>query len=90
VSYWLAPAGRGGGAATRAVVLLAGWARELGMTRLTLHAHVGNVASQRVAERAGFTRGRVVPDFRVVKGQPWTVVFYDLSLGCRDQRREAK
>jgi RimJ/RimL family protein N-acetyltransferase len=80
MSYWLAPAGRGRGAATRAVRLLVGWARECGMRRVELHAHLDNVASQRVAERAGFTRGRVVPDFRVVKGESWTVVFYDLNL----------
>lgn len=80
LSYWLAPAARGRGAATRAVRLLTEWAREIGLHRVELHAHIDNVGSRRVAERAGFTRGRVVPDFRVVKGQSWTVVFYDLSL----------
>jgi ribosomal-protein-alanine N-acetyltransferase len=80
LAYWLAPAARRRGAATRAVRLLADWAREIGMDRVELHAHIDNVASQRVAERAGFTRGRVVPDYRVVKGESWTVVLYDLSL----------
>ena len=80
VAYWLAPTARGRGAATRAVRLLTEWAREIGMPRVELHAHVDNVDSQRVAERAGFTRGRVVPDYRVVKGESWTVVLYDLSL----------
>lgn len=80
LSYWVAPAGRGRGVATRAVRLLTEWAREIGLHRVELHAHIDNVGSQRVAERAGFARGRVVPDFRVVKGQSWTVVFYDLSL----------
>jgi RimJ/RimL family protein N-acetyltransferase len=80
ISYWVAPAARGRGVATRAVRLLVGWARELGMSRVELHAHLGNVASQRVAERAGLVRGRVVPDYRVVKGESWTVVFYDLDL----------
>ena len=39
-------------------------------------AHLGNAASQRVAERAGLTRGRVVRDYRTVKGVSWDVVFY--------------
>lgn len=80
LAYWVAPAARGRGVATRAVRLLADRAREIGMTRVELHAHIDNLGSQRVAERAGFTRGRIVPDHRVVKGESWTVVFYDLSL----------
>lgn len=80
LAYWVAPAARGRGVASRAVRLLTEFARELGLSRVELHAHVDNAGSQRVAERAGFTRGRVVPDFRVVKGESWTVVFYDLSL----------
>ena len=79
LAYWLAPAARGRGAATRAVRLLVDWAREIGMTRVELWAHLDNVDSQRVAERAGFTRGRVVED-HVVKGESWRIVYYDLSL----------
>jgi len=57
VGYDLLPHGRGRGVATRAVLLVAGWAfRELGVERLELRTHPDNVASQRVAERAGFTR----------------------------------
>src|ERR1044072_7359264 len=60
VGYWLAPGARGRGVATRAVALLARWALlDLGMARLSLTTDVGNVASQAVAEGAGFTRGRV-------------------------------
>jgi [ribosomal protein S5]-alanine N-acetyltransferase len=80
LAYWVVPAARGRGVATRAVLLLTELARELGLSRVELHAHIDNIGSQRVAERAGFTRGRVVPDHRVVKGESWTVVFYDLSL----------
>jgi RimJ/RimL family protein N-acetyltransferase len=80
LSYWLAPAGRGRGAATRAASLLVGWARECGVRRVGLHARIDNIGSQRVAERAGFIRDRVVPDYRVVKGESWTVVFYTLDL----------
>jgi RimJ/RimL family protein N-acetyltransferase len=41
--------------ATRAVRLLADWARdELGLTRLEILPHKDNEASRRVAEKAGF------------------------------------
>jgi RimJ/RimL family protein N-acetyltransferase len=74
VSYWLADHARGGGVATRAVRLLAGWAWQCGMRRVELYTHPDNVASQRVAERAGFRRDRIAR--RVVRGQPWDAVFY--------------
>lgn len=55
VGYWLRPEGRGRGAATAAVQLVAGWAFEaIGIQRLHLTTAPGNLASQRVAERAGF------------------------------------
>ena len=47
----------GHGAATIAVRLVSGWAfDELGIKRLSLITVPENLASQRVAERAGFTR----------------------------------
>jgi [ribosomal protein S5]-alanine N-acetyltransferase len=61
VGYWLLEDGRGTGRATRAVRLVASWAlREMRLGRLQLHADPENVASQRVAERAGFTREGVL------------------------------
>jgi len=57
VGYWVAPEGRGRGVATAAVRLLSTAAFEqLDLIRLDLIAAVGNAASQRVAEKAGFTR----------------------------------
>jgi [ribosomal protein S5]-alanine N-acetyltransferase len=57
VGYWLAREARGRGAATIAVQLVSRWAfTELGIERLSLQTAPANVASQRVAERAGFTR----------------------------------
>jgi len=79
LSYWLAPAARGRGVATRAVRLLVGWARKSGVDRVELHAHVDNVGSQRVAERAGFRRDRVQRAARVVKGRTWDVVWYAID-----------
>ena len=61
IGYWLRPEARGRGAATVAVQLVARWAfNELGVQRLELTTAPENVASQRVAERAGFTREGVL------------------------------
>jgi len=61
VGYWLRREARGQGAATTAVRLVAGWAfGELGVARLNLQTAPENLASQRVAERAGFTREGVL------------------------------
>lgn len=57
ISYWLAPEGRGKGAATAAVRLFCSWAFEtLPLDRLWLKTFPGNVRSQATAERAGFRR----------------------------------
>ena len=57
VSYFLRRSVRGRGFATRAVRLAARWAfDELGIQRIALRTHLDNLDSQRVAERAGFTR----------------------------------
>jgi RimJ/RimL family protein N-acetyltransferase len=57
VGYWLCREARGRGAATYALRLVSGWAfGQLGVERLNLTTAPDNAASQRVAERAGFTR----------------------------------
>ena len=64
VGYWLARPARGQGHATRAVRLICGWGLEvLGLERIDLLAATGNPASQRVAERAGFTREAVLRSY---------------------------
>jgi len=61
VGYWLRREARGHGAATTAVRLVAAWAfGELGIRRLNLQTAPENLASQRVAGRAGFTREGVL------------------------------
>ncbi len=61
VGYWLLENARGKGRATRAVRLMASWALpELRLGRLQLHTDPENVASQRVAERAGFAHEGVL------------------------------
>ncbi|HLH67041.1 MAG TPA: GNAT family N-acetyltransferase [Solirubrobacteraceae bacterium] len=61
VGYWLAREARGQGHATRAVRLICAWGLgALGLERIELLAATGNLASQRVAERSGFTREAVL------------------------------
>jgi RimJ/RimL family protein N-acetyltransferase len=57
VGYWTAAAARGRGLTTRALRLISRWAIEdAGAERIQLRADVLNVASVRVAERAGYRR----------------------------------
>jgi RimJ/RimL family protein N-acetyltransferase len=56
VGYWLFPTARGQGLATRAVRAVANEAFASGLWRVEAHVRVGNEASERVLERAGFTR----------------------------------
>jgi RimJ/RimL family protein N-acetyltransferase len=59
IGYWVRADARDRGVASRALALVAGWG--LGRyRRLQLHADLENVASQRVAEKAGFTREGVL------------------------------
>jgi RimJ/RimL family protein N-acetyltransferase len=61
IGYWCVPAHRGRGVVTRAVGLLCRYAfDELHLERLQLVADPDNQASQRVAEKAGFTREGVL------------------------------
>ena len=57
IGYIVAPGARGRGVATRAVKLLADYGfGELDLGRIEIVTHPENVASQRVAEKAGFVR----------------------------------
>ena len=59
--YWVRSEARGRGVASRALRLLSAWAlRERSIERLQLRAATVNPASQRVAEKAGFTREGVL------------------------------
>lgn len=62
IGYWVAEEARGSGVATAATRLAAEWAFEShrDLVRLQLRADVENVASNRVAEKAGFTREGVL------------------------------
>lgn len=55
VGYWLLPAARGRGLATRATTAVTAWGVETaGLRRIELWHSVGNDASCRVAERCGY------------------------------------
>lgn len=57
VGYWAAAPARGRGLTTRALRLLCGWLFDaVGARRIQLRADVLNIASQRVAQKAGFVR----------------------------------
>jgi RimJ/RimL family protein N-acetyltransferase len=82
LGYWLAAPARGRGVATRALRLLCGWAFErLLLARLQLHTLPGNEASERVAERAGFTREGVLRSFAEMKGKRVDITMFSLLLG---------
>jgi RimJ/RimL family protein N-acetyltransferase len=58
IGYWMDPRARGRGVATAAVRALCQWAfTALDLALIEWHAEVGNVASRRVAEKAGFLIG---------------------------------
>jgi RimJ/RimL family protein N-acetyltransferase len=77
VGYWVRRERRGEGIATRALRLLSAWAiAELGFARIQLHCDVENVASQRVAEKAGYTREGVLRAWLEVDGEPRDHVLY--------------
>ena len=77
VSYWVAAPARGRGMASRALRLLSEWAfATLGLSVIKLWTHADNVASRRVAERAGYRRAPEDDQRRTVKGQVWETVGY--------------
>ncbi|HUA71593.1 MAG TPA: GNAT family N-acetyltransferase [Solirubrobacteraceae bacterium] len=85
VGYWLAKDARGHGHTTRAVRLITNWGFvHLGLQRIDLMAATGNPASQRVAERCGFTREAVLRSFMVSKtGRDDMVAFGLLASDVR-------
>ena len=77
IGYWVAAAARGRGVATAATRLLLefGFAA-LGLRRIELNAAVGNAASRRVAEKAGFGLEGVRRAWRAVHGVPTDFAVY--------------
>jgi RimJ/RimL family protein N-acetyltransferase len=88
VGYWTAPWARRRGVAVRAVQVLSSWSfAALGLARLQLMPFAANAASQRVAERAGYTREGVLRSYYRSKTGLVDVAMY--SLLRDDVRRRA-
>lgn len=82
VGYWLAREARGEGHATRAVGLICRWGFEtLGLERIELLAATTNPASQRVAERAHFSREAILRSYMTGKGERHDMVAFALLAG---------
>jgi RimJ/RimL family protein N-acetyltransferase len=79
VTYSVLPHARRRRVATRAVRLVAPWAFDgRGVRRLELRAHPQNVASQGVAEQAGFTREGIERRSRELHGRRHDCVLFSL------------
>jgi RimJ/RimL family protein N-acetyltransferase len=79
VGYWVKAEARGRGLATEAVRLVSRWAfDQLGIARVQLGTHPENLASQRVATKAGFQREGVLRSLREIKGERVDQVFFSM------------
>lgn len=76
VGYWVAPGARGRGVATRALRLVCEWTAE---RPLRLMTHPDNVASQRVAEKAGFRRVGTTTDHPRFRDGTREVILFELA-----------
>jgi RimJ/RimL family protein N-acetyltransferase len=79
IGYWIAAEARRQAVGSRATRLLAVWAlTHLGLERLELLAHPENEPSQRLAERAGFTREGTLRRYRRRHGVREDLVMFSM------------
>ena len=77
--YWVSPEARGRGYAPRALLLLAGWAvNTMEIRRLQLRTIPGNSASERVAEKTGFSRDGILRSYADQRGDARDVTMWSL------------
>ncbi len=81
IGYWVFPPARGRGLGTRIARSLAEHAFSLGVERVAAYVNVGNTASERVLERAGFTREGVVRSMPVPDGRRIDKTLFSLLPG---------
>jgi RimJ/RimL family protein N-acetyltransferase len=82
IGYVVAPAARGRGVAGRAIDLVSRWAlADLGLARIEAWIDVDNQASQRAAERAGYTREGVRRSSQFKDGKRADMAIYSLLPG---------
>jgi ribosomal-protein-alanine N-acetyltransferase len=81
IGYLIAPEFRGRGHATRALRLLTRWGFEqFAIERLALWTLIGNAASQRVAEKAGFRFEGLARNWETDReGRPMDAVMYSMT-----------
>jgi RimJ/RimL family protein N-acetyltransferase len=79
IGYWVKREARGRSVASRAVRLLSEWGlRERGLARISLITEPENVASQRVAEKAGYRREGLLRSWAELKGERRDFVMFSL------------
>ncbi len=82
LGYWVRTSRSRRGVASRAARLLARFGMgQLGFSRIEIVAAVGNLPSQRAAEKAGATREGVLRNRLVVQGQSTDAVMFSLLPG---------
>jgi RimJ/RimL family protein N-acetyltransferase len=81
IGYWILPHARRRGFATRIARILADHAFALGVERVAAYVNVGNVASERTLERAGYTREGVVRSLPVPSGRRRDKTLFSLLRG---------
>ena len=79
IAYVIAPAARGRGVATSAVRLLSEWAfSRLELQRLELSIRPDNLASRRVAEKAGYRYEGTLRSTKLIRGTRVDAALYSL------------
>jgi RimJ/RimL family protein N-acetyltransferase len=81
IGYWLFPAARGRGVATRAARFIADHAFSIGIERVEARVFSGNQESERVLERVGFTREGVLRSLPKRQGGRADMTLYSLLPG---------
>jgi RimJ/RimL family protein N-acetyltransferase len=81
IGYFVLPEARGKGIGTTIARTLAEHAFSLGIERVAAYVNVGNLASERVLERAGFTREGVVRSLPKPDGQRVDKTLFSLLPG---------
>jgi len=84
--YWAASWARNTGATTRALRLLCGWALDVvNLDAIELMTVIGNLASERVAEKAGFKLTETIDDYAprraLAPGSTYQVRYWVLRSG---------
>jgi RimJ/RimL family protein N-acetyltransferase len=81
IGYWLFPEARGRGIATRTARFLADFGFAIGLERIEARVFYGNPESERVLERAGFTKEGVLRSLPRRAGGRDDMILYSLLLG---------